>query len=158
MKKLILFLAFASSIVSVGQTSGDRKTDQLIKQLKAQQNAPGNIAFRVNGKTISQKASFIEGDNKQFIISSLLTFGGNSDVNISLSTPTKKTGVYPIEEKKSGLLLFKGKVYQIRGTVYLKVSGKQVSGTFSGELHEIKKNSPKPSDKSDGKITGDFKN
>jgi hypothetical protein len=155
MKKTLILIALAFAVYANAQT-GDPKVDKMLKELH---KAPGKITFTMNGKTSNEVASFIEDPKKGLLISSHLTLDTTPDVTISLIAPTKKSGTYSIEDNKgAGYLQIKDKAYQIRGSLTLKVSGKKITGTFSGELHEIKKNRPKASDKSSGKITGSFNN
>ena len=155
MKKSILVFAILFSYFSYAQT-GDPKVDAMLREL---QKAPGKITFMMNGKTMNEVASFVEDAKKGLLISSHLTLDTTPDVFISLIAPSKKTGIYAIDDnKKAGVLQINQKAYQIRGTINLKVSGKKITGTFAGELHQINKNKSKAAEKSSGKITGSFIN
>ncbi len=155
MKKLLILLCTFLAGFSYAQ-SGDPKVDALLKAL---QKPPGKITFMMNGKTINEIASIIEDPKKGLLISSHLTLDNTPELFISLIAPIKKSGTYMIDDsKKAGVLQIKEKTYQIRGTIILKVLGKKISGTFSGELFEILKNKSKPSETSSGTITGKFMN
>jgi hypothetical protein len=155
MKKLLILLCTFLVGFSYAQ-SGDPKVDEMLQAL---QKAPGKIVFKMNGKTRNEIASFIEDGKRGLLISSHLTLDNTPEIFISLIAPTKKSGTYMIDySKKAGVLQIKEKAYQIRGTIVLKVLGKKISGTFSGELFEILKNKSKPSETSSGKITGSFVN
>jgi len=160
MKNNYLIIVFTLLITffcnSLNAQTGDPKVDAMLKELK---KAPGKITFTMNGKKYTEVASFLEDEKKGLIISSHLTLDNTPNVFISLIAPTKKSGIYNINDnKKAGVLQIKDKAYQIRGSLTLKVSGKKITGTFAGELYEINKNKTKPSEKSSGKITGSFNN
>ena len=141
---------------SISAQTGDPKVDAMLKDL---QKAPGKITFAINGKSYNEVASILEDPKRGLLISSHLTLDTTPDVFISLIAPTKKSGTYAINDnKKAGVFQLKDKAYQIRGSLTLKVSGKKITGSFAGELFEINKNKPKPSEKSSGKITGSFNN
>lgn len=155
MKKIFLIIFTLISGLAIAQ-SGDPKVDALIQQLKEQQKAPGKIVFKINGKSYTEVASFVEDANNKFIISSHLTLDTTPDSSISFAIPSKKSGTYSVEDKKSGVLLKDGKVFQIRGNLTVKIAGKKVSGSFTGELFEIAKNKAKASTLTSGVITGTF--
>ncbi len=155
MKKLLVLIPFLFAVFANAQT-GDPKVDAMLKEL---QKAPGKITFTLNGKSYNEVASVVEDEQKGLLISSHLTLDNTPNVFISFIAPTKKSGTYAINDnKKAGVLQIKNKAYQIRGAITLKVSGKKITGTFSGDLYEISKNKSKPSEKSSGKITGSFNN
>ena len=77
----------------------------------------------MNGKSMNEVASFVEDAKKGLLISSHLTLDTTPDVFISLIAPSKKTGIYSIDDnKKAGVLQINQKAYQIRGTINLKVN------------------------------------
>lgn len=154
MKKFLILIALVFAVNANAQT-GDPKVDAMLKEL---QKAPGKITFTMNGKKYTEVASLLEDKQKGLIISSHLTLDNTPNVFISLIAPTKKSGTYIIEGNKAGVVQIKEKAYQIKGNIILKVSGKKITGTFEGELYEIDKNKPKPSEKSSGKIIGSFNN
>ena len=131
MKKIVLLFTVLFSYFSYAQT-GDPKVDAMLREL---QKAPGKITFMMNGKTMNEVASFVEDAKKGLLISSHLTLDTTPDVFISLIAPSKKTGIYSIDDnKKAGVLQINQKAYQIRGTINLKVSGKKItalSATFT---------------------------
>jgi hypothetical protein len=155
MKTILIIISTLLVGFSYAQ-SGDPKVDEMLQAL---QKPPGKITFMMNGKTIHEVASFIEDAKRGLLISSHLTLDNTPEIFISLIAPTKKSGTYIIDDsKKAGVLQIKEKAYQIRGAIVLKVLGKKISGTFSGELFEILKNKSKPSATSSGKIMGSFVN
>lgn len=155
MKKIFFMIFALVSSLTIAQ-SGDPKVDALIQQLKDQQKTPGKIVFKINGKGYTEVASFVEDPNHKFIISSHLTLDTTPDSSISFAIPSKKSGTYSVEDKKSGVLLKDGKVFQIRGNLTVKIAGKKISGSFIGELFEIARNKAKASTLSSGVITGTF--
>ncbi len=157
MKKIIVLIFALINGLAIAQ-SGDPKVDSLLQQLKEQQKAPGKITFKIKGKTYTEVGAFMEDAKKRFIISSHLTLDSTPDSSISLVIPSKKSGSYSIEDKKSGVLVKNGKVYQIRGNVTLNITGKKISGSFIGELFEIPNNKAKASDQTSGVIQGNFQN
>ncbi len=157
MKKILQLILLLLTGMAIAQ-SGDPKVDALLQQLKEQQKAPGKITFKMKGKTYTEIGSFMEDTKKRFVISSHLTLDSTPDSSISFVIPSKKSGSYSIEDKKSGVLVISGKVYQIRGNITVNISGKKISGSFIGELFEIPNNKAKASDQTSGVIQGNFQN
>ncbi|GAA4770058.1 MULTISPECIES: hypothetical protein [Flavobacterium] len=157
MKKILQLILLLLTGMAIAQ-SGDPKVDALLQQLKEQQKAPGKITFKMKGKTYTEIGSFMEDTKKRFVISSHLTLDSTPDSSISFVIPSKKSGSYSIEDKKSGVLVINGKVYQIRGNITVNISGKKISGSFIGELFEIPNNKAKASDQTSGVIQGNFQN
>ena len=158
MKKLFLLLALLCSLLQFAQTSGNAKVDEMIKQLKEQQKTNASISFTFNKNTYKDKASFIETAKKSFAIGSSLTADDTPNTMINLIVDKKKSGTYNVVSgnQNSSVVTINGKYFQFVGTVNLVVKDKKVSGTFKGELFEIKKGKSKPDVKSSGVISGSF--
>ena len=157
MRKIILIIVLLSSFVNFAQT-GDAKVDKMLKELKEQQNSKASISFTFNKKTYKDKASFMETDKKTFSIGTSLLSEKLMTTQIGLIVDAKKSGTYTIAtgNKNSSVVNINGTYYEFAGTVNLVVKGKKVSGTFTGELYEIKKGKSKPDAKSSGKVSGSF--
>ena len=158
MKKIILSIITLLFVTFSFAQSGDAKVDALIKQLKEQQNSRATVSFTYNNKNYKDKATFIETAKKTFVIGSSLTDDETAETQIHLEVTKKKSGAYAIVNgnQNSSLVTINDKYYQFAGTVNLVVKGKKVSGTFTGELYEIKKGKSKAEVKSSGKISGSF--
>lgn len=157
MKKIILLILALCPLVNVAQT-GDPKVDKMLKELQNQQKSNSSISFSFNAKTYKDKASFMETDKKTFSIGTSLLSDKMMTTQIALIVDKKKSGSYTIlsGNKNGSVVLINKKYYQFEGTVNVSVKGEKVSGTFTGELYEIKKGKSKPDAKSSGKITGNF--
>lgn len=157
MKKIALLSLLLFTCFTFAQ-SGNPKVNSVLQQLKEQQKAPGKITFKVKGKTYTDLGAFMEDAKKRFIICSHLTSDTTPDSSISFVIPSKKSGSYSIDEKKSGVLVLDGKVYQMRGNLTINIMGSKITGSFIGELYEIPNNKAKASDQSSGLIQANFKN
>lgn len=158
MKKLFLLAILFCSLLQFAQTSGNAKVDEMIKQLKEQQKTNASISFTFNKNIYKDKATFIETAKKSFAIGSSLIADDTPNTMINLIVDKKKSGTYNVVSgnQNSSVVTINGKYYQFVGAVNLVVKGKKVSGTFKGELFEIKKGKSKPDVKSSGVISGSF--
>ena len=143
---LVIFLFISNISVAFSQTSGNARVDALIKQQK--QAKSGQFSFTVNGQKITEKVSVIKSANTYGIVGDLV----ESTRPLAILFKTFSSGKYELNNDKN-IIGINDKIYVLKDTLELKVSGNQVSGTISGTLFEINAKG-KPSPTSSGNISG----
>lgn len=158
--KIMTVLALLISAVTFAQTSGNAQADELIKQIKNQQKSTGTIKFTVKGKSIKDIGTVMKVPKGLYLISSSLMLDDTPDSSIQLTVKKIESGNQSlnIDKNNNSFVVLNEIAYEIHGTITLKVLGKIISGSFQGELFEIKKNNAKAASKSSGKISGEIKN
>ncbi|AFY74951.1 hypothetical protein Syn7502_03049 [Synechococcus sp. PCC 7502] len=159
-KKIFLFSLFLTTnlttnlflVTNFGYSqSGNPKFDALLNQVQAK---PGSIHWEGKGALIEDKASLVKGTNGIYVLGSHLSLSEEpSQVHLAVSEVVN--GVVAINQR-SFTAIINGPVYEVSGKVTFKVVGKSVSGTFTGDLYEIKGKKAKAEEKSSGKIAGNF--
>ncbi|TFF36588.1 hypothetical protein [Mucilaginibacter psychrotolerans] len=162
MKKLTSIWLLAMLCI-IGKTtfaqSGNAETDAIIKQMR-NQNSKGTIHFEAMGASITDNATVIKGPKGIYDLgSSFLTdHGDGAQVHLFLAKIQTGTQLLLQNKDASTIAMINGTVYQVTGTANLKVSGKNVSGTFTGVLYAVAKNKSKAATVPSGKISGNFNN
>ena len=155
--KKIAILMFLCPMISLAQTDA-KKMEEFKKRVGSVRNDVGKIVFTFNKSTYTDKAMFDEIKKKGFVISSHMMFDETPNTNFSFIVPQKKSGTYKLDGNQSGIVKINNKVYAFKGSMVLKVNGKNINGTFAGELFEIPNGKPNPVEKSSGKVSGTFNN
>ena len=139
--------------------SGNAEADAIIKQMHNQNNK-GTIHFEALGASITDNATLIKGPKGVYDLGTSWLNGNGQVAQVHLFFLKIQSGTQPLLQNKdaSAIVMINGTVYQITGTGDLKVSGKIVSGTFTGVLYEVVRGKSRAATVSSGKISGNFKN
>ena len=136
MKRIFLLLAIICTTLGSFAQSNNAKAMEMIKQM---QNPKGKIMLAIEGKTCTEKSSFIQNPKGAFIIATDLASARNT---FAIVLSKKESGTYPFAtDKKENTVFFleNGASYEVKsGTITLNNSGGKISGTFTGKAQKFK--------------------